>query len=121
MEYNFKTMEDFPVIKCQDLAEAETTISIMRTEDIAVIYTSDNTALTKLKKKILANPRDWKITRLYKTAAGEVSGYEITCPKKFISYRLGETEQTEARKAQSAAAAERLKVLRAKRKSKPTV
>lgn len=115
MEYNFKTMEDFPVIKCQDLAEAETTISIARNESVAVIYTSDNTTLTKLKKRILANPRDWKVSRIYKTAAGDVGGYEITCPKKFISYRLGEVEQSEARKAQTAAAAERLRALRAKK------
>ena len=115
MEYSFKTAEDFPVIKCQDLTEAETVITIARNDNKAVIYTSDNTTLTKLKKRILGNPRDWKVTKLYKTGAGDITGYEITCPKKFISYRLGEIEQTEARKAQVIASIERLKTLHSKK------
>lgn len=99
MEYNFKTMEDFPTIKSQDLAEAETTISIMRTEDIAVIYTSDNTRLYHLKKKVLENPDEWKVERIYKTSAGDVTGYEFSCPKDFISFKTKRKAFSDERRA----------------------
>lgn len=119
MEYSFKTTEDFPTIKCVDMDDAETTASFARRENYAVIYTSDNTMLTKFKKKILANPDQWKVTRIYKMANGDVTGYEITCPKKYLRFITSETHKSmsDERKAKAAALMKEIHERRAQKKS----
>ena len=45
MEYNFKTMEDFPAIKSQGEFDRETNYLETPYDDRLVIYASDNTRL----------------------------------------------------------------------------
>lgn len=117
MEYDFKTMEDFPVIYCPDLDEAELVEWTPRRGDYTVAYTSDNTILTKFKKKILANPEEWKVTKMYKLPDGRVTGYEITFPKKYKSWFTA----GKARSSNPESEKKAIEAMSAARKSKQSV
>ena len=67
--------------------ESETSINIMKDEPNASIYTSDNVYLTKIKRAIIANPEEWKITNIIWRIDGSISGIMATAPKKYISLR----------------------------------
>lgn len=115
MEYNFKTMEDFPVIKSQGF-DRETNYLESPYEDKLVIYTSDNVRLYQFKKKVLANPDEWKVERIYKTPAGDVTGYEFSCPKEFLGLK---TKRKAFSDEQRAAAVEKIrKYMEEKKKEK---
>ena len=71
------------------LQEQETSISIMRDEDRAIVYTSDSTVITKLDKKI---GDDWKLEDVHRMD-GKVIAKTYSCPKKFISFRAKSTKR----------------------------
>ena len=98
MEYNFKTMEDFPAIKVQGY-DRETIYTESPYEDRLTIYTSDNSRLYHLKKRILANPDEWRVEKLYKTSTVDVTGYEISCPVDFLGLKTKRKVISEEQKA----------------------
>lgn len=63
------------------MVEQETSVSFYRTEDTMRIYTSDNTTLTILKKKVAANPKEWKCWIAHYTPDGEPTGYFFEAPR----------------------------------------
>jgi len=69
--------------------EAETTISMMRDETRAHIYTSDNSMVTKMKRawRKCTNKADWICYAIPKNAEGDVSGYTFDVPKKVVGIR----------------------------------
>lgn len=90
--------------------ESEVTVSALKTENFANIYTSDNSYLTKFKRLIEANPDAWKITQVVERSDGTVSGVMLQAPKRCLSFRVGkEVEISEERRI---AAAERMRALR---------
>ena len=66
--------------------EQETTINFLRSEELACVYTCDNTMLTKLKRLCAANPQEFEVKRVFYTG-GIPSGVEVMFPKKLLSIR----------------------------------
>ena len=64
------------------ISEQETTINIYRDSDLAKVYTTDSTMITKLNKMVKKFPDVFKCTGTDKLGA---SWYE--CPKRLISFR----------------------------------
>lgn len=93
----------------RDGAEQETSINIMRNEEFAEIYTSDNTMLTKFKKFVAQNPKDWEVVNVVKDEEGNYTGVFIKVPKKFVSFKTKNKELSEEVRMQ---AAERMKKVR---------
>ena len=70
--------------------EQETNIIFMRNSDMAVIYTSDSTTMTKLDKLIALPEGKWKLKKTHSLQdTGEIIGKTYTCPKDCISFRKG--------------------------------
>ena len=70
--------------------EQETNIIFMRNSDMAVIYTSDSTTMTKLDKLIALPEGKWKLKETHSLQdTGEIIGKTYTCPKDCISFRKG--------------------------------
>ena len=46
--------------------EQETNIIFMRNSDMAVIYTSDSTTMTKLDKKVKSVNSEWKLKEIHR-------------------------------------------------------
>lgn len=90
--------------------EKETIISFVKGSTVAYIYTADNTVLTKLKKNVNANPKEWKLHNVYRSS-DSYAAVEVTCPKKYISFR-GKSKSREMTEEQKKAASERLKKAR---------
>lgn len=68
--------------------EQETNINFMRDEDIAVIYTSDSTTITKLDKKVKMSNSEWKLKEIHRLQdTKEIIGKTYICPKNLISFR----------------------------------
>lgn len=67
--------------------EQETTISWSRADNIARIWSSDNTFITKIKRKMKSSPANWKCFEGSKNAHGDVTGYFFECPRKLVSLR----------------------------------
>ena len=91
------------VIKGTSLEEQELVVTAMRSEDFFEAYTSDNTYLTKLKKMVAANPKDWEIEDVYESY-GEITGVRFKAPKRALSFRVGNvvelSEETRAARSQ---------------------
>lgn len=81
------TVDDVVVIKGLSGEEQETTVQMSRTEDVAYVWTSDNTVATKIKKLMGRAPDQWKLVKISTNAAGEPVGYFFECPKKLVSFR----------------------------------
>ena len=92
--------------------ESEVCVTALKSEDIANIYTSDNSYLTKFKKLIEINPDAWKITQVVERSDGTISGVMLQAPKKFISFRAVERVGRVMTDEEKTAAAERLRALR---------
>ena len=92
--------------------ESEVCVTALKSEDIANIYTSDNSYLTKFKKLIETNPDAWKITQVVERSDGTVSGVMLQVPKKFISFRAVARVGRVMTDEEKTAAAERLRALR---------
>ena len=90
------------IIKGVPANEVETIVTFTKLEDEAIIYTTDNTVLTRLKKNMKSNPNEWKFVRFFKQSTndciGEVVGVEISCPKKYISFRSSNHKISEEQK-----------------------
>lgn len=79
-----------------NLEEQETVINFSRTEDKAMLYTSDRTWMTKMDKLVKSNPKMFKVVE-----ENEISKrYEF--PKSLLTVRKGHVNLTEEqRKARS--------------------
>lgn len=98
------------------LSEQETVISIMRNSDIAVIETSDPTVFTKLRKKSLSNPEEWRlddVTIPTGSHPNDITSATFVCPKKYVSFRT-RTVERELSEEDRAIMADRLRNLRKK-------
>ena len=69
--------------------EQETNIIFMRNSDMAVIYTSDSTTMTKLDKKVKSVNSEWKLKEVHRLQdTEEIIGKNIIlAPKSLISFR----------------------------------
>ena len=94
--------------------EKETIISFTKGNTVAYVYTADNSVLTKIKKHMKANPKEWKLHNVYRND-NEYVAVEVTCPKKYISFR-GKSKSREMTEEQKKATSERLKKARNKSK-----
>lgn len=83
------TVDDVVAIKGLSGEEQETTVQMSRTEDMARIWTSDNTVVTKIKRLMERAPDQWKLVKISTNAVGEPAGYFFECPKKWVGLRVG--------------------------------
>ena len=83
------TVDDVVVIKGVSLEEQETTVQMSKVEDVAYVWTNENTMVTKIKKLMERAPDQWKLIKISTNAAGEAVGYFFECPKKLVSFRVG--------------------------------
>ena len=81
------TVDDMVVIKGLSSEEQETTVQMSRTENVAYVWTNENTMVTKIKKLMGRAPDQWKLVKISTNAAGEPVGYFFECPKKLVSFR----------------------------------
>ena len=88
--------------------EQETTINFSRTDKEAEVYTSDNTALTKITNMFNSDDCEWKLKDVVKDQEGNVVGVFSSVPKKLVSLRA-KTVKSSLTDEQRRAAAERLK------------
>ncbi len=95
------TVDDVAVIKGVSLEEQETTVQMSRTEDVAYVWTNENTMVTKIKKLMGRAPDQWKLVRISTNAAGEPVGYFFECPRKAIKLGVENSISDEARAAMS--------------------
>ena len=78
------------------LDEQEIVINICRDEDVAHIWTSDTTMMTKLDKYVQEGT--YKLIRVERLEDGSVHGKWYECPKKWISFRHKTRTLTEEQK-----------------------
>lgn len=77
-----------------NLEEQETVINFSRTEDKAILYTSDRTWMTKMDKLVKLNPLMFKVIE-----ENEISKkYEF--PKSLLTVRKGHVNLTEEQRAE---------------------
>lgn len=95
------TVDDVAVIKGVSLEEQETTVQMSRTEDVAYVWTNENTMVTKIKKLIGRAPDQWKLVKISTNAAGKPVGYFFECPRKAIKLGVENSISDEARAAMS--------------------
>ena len=69
------------------LQEQETVVNFGRTDDYAIVYTSDSTQMTKLDKKVKENPNVWSVIEEIKDRYGNLVAKKYKVPKKLISFR----------------------------------
>mgnify|MGYP003332682184 CR=1 FL=1 len=117
--------KDLRVIACTSIEEQETTINVNRSEDRMIIFTSDNTMLTKLKKKafLLATDdvegggqirQDWKCWEGSPNVDGEPTGYFFSAPKQLLSFRSEQRAERELTDEQREVLRNRMKQIRNK-------
>lgn len=109
MEYGNTFIENL-YIRGISADEVETIVTFNKLEGEAIIYTTDNTVLTKLKRNIKLNPDEWKLvrfsTRSSNDGESEVTSVEVSCPKKYISFKSSKRKMSEE---QRKSASERFK------------
>lgn len=66
-------------------SEQEVTISTTRDEDVMSIYVSDNTFLTKIKKILAGNSKNWKCWMIGRDSGP--TGYIFETKKKYLTIR----------------------------------
>lgn len=97
--------------------ESEVCVTALKSEDIANIYTSDNSYLTKFKKLIEINPDAWKITQVVERSDGTISGVMLQVPKRCLSFRAGKEAERSLSEDQKAELRERLAAARIRKHS----
>ena len=99
--------------------EQEFTIVGERNGSQLNIYASDNTFITKMKHCMKANPEEFKCWEAGRDSDGCVTGYFFTCPKKYLTIRMGVKTTSNSGMTEEAktAASERLKAYWAKKKA----
>lgn len=95
------TVDDVVVIKGVSLEEQETTVQMSKVEDVAYVWTNENTMVTKIKKLMGRAPDQWKLVKISTNAAGEPVGYFFECPRKAIKFGVENSISDEARVAMS--------------------
>lgn len=78
-----------------DMGEQEFSVSCYRTDDRVSLWVSDNTMLTKIKKCMKANPKEWKLEQIAWTKEGTVGSYEFSFPKKYLVLKAKSKEYSE--------------------------
>lgn len=75
-------------LRSYPLAEQETHIHFMRTDDYAEIYTSDKTSITKLDKLCKESPEYYQLIEVGKLSGGDIVSktYKVS-DKTLISFR----------------------------------
>ena len=102
--------QELKPIKGYSADEQETTITFSRVGDECILYTSDNTVLTKMKG-MMAKSEQYQVKKVFRDmSSGEVTGYAISFPKKLLSFRAG----LELSAEEKASRAERMRALKAK-------
>lgn len=110
------TVDDVGVIKGVSADEQETTVQMSRTEDVACVWTSDNTTVTKIRKLMERAPDQWKLVKISTNAAGEPVGYFFECPKNLVGFRTPVNFSDETKKASAERGKEALKKFRSCKK-----
>lgn len=95
------TVDDVVVIKGVSLEEQETTVQMSKVENVAYVWTNENTMVTKIKKLMGRAPDQWKLVKISTNAAGEPVGYFFECPRKAIKFGVENSISDEARVAMS--------------------
>ncbi len=95
------TVDDVVVIKGVSLEEQETTVQMSKVEDVACVWTNENTMVTKIKKLMGRAPDQWKLVKISTNATGEAVGYFFECPRKAIKLGVENSISDEARAAMS--------------------
>ena len=91
------------------IEEQETTIQMDRNSDVATVYTSDYTYMTKLDKHVEGNPDEWRLVGISRLG-GDIVGKTYECPKRLISFRSKTmTREREYTEEERRAIGERLK------------
>ena len=120
--YNqYKTLKEYDLeeltISGNTSEESEVCVTALKSEDIANIYTSDNSYLTKFKKLIETNPDAWKITQVVERSDGTISGVMLQVPKRCLSFRAGKEAERSLSEDQKAELRERLAAARIRKHS----
>ena len=101
-------VNDIENVMVFDSDERETTINFSYNEDKATIYTSDNTVITKIKKCMIKDPKQWECCEAGR-ANDRPTGYFFTTSKSNIRFRsLIEKEKKELTEEERKALGERL-------------
>lgn len=108
MEKKYISADKLETIKC-DMYCQETTVNYYRDEDIARLFTSDNTMVTKMKHMMERSPENYKCYEGSRDSDGNMTGYFFEFPKKLISFRTGTDIDREFTDEQKEAARERFK------------
>ena len=91
--------------------DREVTVTSVAADSRMRVYTSDDTWLTKIKKCVAANPKDWQIVNLIFHKDGTLSGVTAECPKRCLKLHHGLKKSISEETI--AASVERLKLARA--------
>lgn len=97
--------------------EKETCICIAYDDTFASLTTNDNTWISKMKTCFQINKQEFICVQQSDEKSGEIYSYTFTFPKKYVSIRSKKVERKAFTEEQKAAAAERLKLGRAKKKA----
>lgn len=104
-------VEDIVAINGLKSFEQETSINFYRDSDIAIISTTDNTYMTKIKALFEKNSKDYEIWA--NMSGNNVDSYTIKMPKKLVSLRVA-TKSRNMTEEQKQAAAERMRKIKKK-------
>lgn len=85
--------------------EQETVINLLRNEDVAYVYTSDTTMMTKLDKLVKSSD-NWILDEIIRDSGGEIVGKKYIATKNMIGFRSKTRSLTEEQKE---AASQRMK------------
>lgn len=86
MKVEIKDVEKIKNIQGVPDNEKETHINFLHSSDNCVLYTRDNSQVTKLKKCLKDNPNEYKCFAQIESD-GSVVSYEFEFPKKYITFR----------------------------------
>ena len=92
------TVDDLVAFPNNPLDEQETSIVFERNSDKMTIWTSDNTMVTKLKKLMTNNPKEYKLVSI-STYDGQPVAYEFEAPKKFLTLKTAGRTLTDEQRA----------------------
>lgn len=110
----YLTVDEMIAVRCSPEAQ-ETTISMMRNENRVLIFTSDNTFITKLKRVMTKCPDNFKCSVSGYDRNNNPVGYFIEAPKKVLSIRTGSNKKC-ATSEQRAERAARMRKTKAEQK-----
>lgn len=89
----YLTIDEMIAVKCNP-EEQETSISMMRNDSKVLIFTSDNTFITKIKRIIVKCPDNFRCYVSGFDRNDNPVGYFIEGPKKILSIRTGKSKKS---------------------------